>query len=48
MLIGSAGALICYEPNNQEIAVLRFDELSMRLSRTFSIALAYGLQLCFY
>ena len=26
MLIGSAGALICYEPNNQEIAVLRFDE----------------------
>ena len=26
MLIGSAGALICYEPTNHEIAILRFDE----------------------
>ena len=26
MLIGSAGALICYEPTNQEIAILRFDK----------------------
>ena len=26
MLLGSAGALICYEPTNHEIAILRFDE----------------------
>ena len=26
MLIGSVGALICHEPNNNEIAILRFDE----------------------
>ena len=26
MLLGSAGALICHEPTNHEIAILRFDE----------------------
>ena len=26
MLIGSVGALICHEPNNKEISILRFDE----------------------
>jgi len=48
MLIGSVGALICYEPNNQEIAILRFDEALLGALKTFLIALVYGLQLCFY
>jgi hypothetical protein len=48
MLIGSAGALICYEPDNQEIAILRFDEALLGALKTFLIALVYGRQLCFY
>ena len=35
MLIGSAGALICYEPNNQEIAILRFDEALFEAFKDF-------------
>ena len=35
MLIGSAGALICYEPTNQEIAILRFDEALFEAFKDF-------------
>ena len=35
MLIGSAGALICYEPTNQEIAILRFDEALFEACKDF-------------
>ena len=35
MLIGSAGALICYEPNNKEIAILRFDEALFEAFKDF-------------
>ena len=35
MLIGSAGALICYEPTNQEIAILRFDEALLEAFKDF-------------
>ena len=35
MLIGSVGALICYEPNNQEIAILRFDEALFEAFKDF-------------
>jgi PAT family beta-lactamase induction signal transducer AmpG len=35
MLIGSAGALICYEPTNQEIAILRFDEALFEALKDF-------------
>ena len=35
MLIGSAGALICYEPNNQEIAILRFDKALFEAFKDF-------------
>ena len=35
MFIGSAGALICYEPTNQEIAILRFDEALFEAFKDF-------------
>ena len=35
MLIGSAGALICYEPTNQEIAILSFDEALFEAFKDF-------------
>ena len=35
MLIGSVGALICYEPTNQEIAILRFDEALFEAFKDF-------------
>jgi PAT family beta-lactamase induction signal transducer AmpG len=35
MLIGSAGALICHEPTNQEIAILRFDEALFEAFKDF-------------
>jgi PAT family beta-lactamase induction signal transducer AmpG len=35
MLIGSAGALICYEPDNREIAILRFDEALLGAFKDF-------------
>ena len=35
MLIGSAGALICYEPHNQEIAILRFDKALFEAFKDF-------------
>jgi PAT family beta-lactamase induction signal transducer AmpG len=35
MLIGSAGALICYEPHNHEIAILRFDEALIGATKDF-------------
>ena len=35
MLIGSSGALICYEPNNQEIAILRFDKALFEAFKDF-------------
>ncbi len=35
MLIGSAGALICYEPNNKEIAILRFDKALFEAFKDF-------------
>ena len=35
MLIGSAGALICCEPTNQEIAILRFDEALFEAFKDF-------------
>ena len=35
MLIGSAGALTCYEPTNQEIAILRFDEALFEAFKDF-------------
>ena len=35
MLIGSAGALICYEPTNLEIAILRFDEALFEAFKDF-------------
>ena len=35
MFIGSAGALICYEPNNREIAILRFDEALFEAFKDF-------------
>tara|TARA_B100000686_G_C16571743_1_gene853294 strand:- start:331 stop:1047 length:717 start_codon:yes stop_codon:yes gene_type:complete len=35
MLIGSAGALICYEPRNNEIAILRFDKALIGAMKDF-------------
>ena len=35
MLLGSAGALICYEPTNHEIAILRFDEALLGAFKDF-------------
>ena len=35
MLIGSVGTLICYEPTNQEIAILRFDEALFEAFKDF-------------
>ena len=35
MLLGSAGALICYEPTNHEIAILRFDEALLEAFKDF-------------
>ena len=35
MLIGSAGALICYEPTNHEIAILRFDKALFEAFKDF-------------
>jgi len=35
MLMGSAGALICYEPQNHEIAILRFDEALIGAMKDF-------------
>ena len=35
MLTGSVGALICYEPNNQEIAILRFDKALFEAFKDF-------------
>ena len=35
MLLGSAGALICHEPTNHEIAILRFDEALLGAFKDF-------------
>jgi len=35
MLIGSAGALMCHEPHNHEIAILRFDEALIGATKDF-------------
>ena len=35
MLLGSVGALICYEPTNHEIAILRFDEALLGAFKDF-------------
>ena len=35
MFVGSVGALICHEPNNQEIAILRFDEALLGAFKDF-------------
>lgn len=35
ILVGSAGALICHEPNNHEIAILRFDKALIEAFKEF-------------
>lgn len=35
ILVGSAGALICHEPNNNEIAILRFDKALIEAFKEF-------------